>query len=159
MLDPTAAYRTSQVSSASGAGQVVLLYQGAIRFASQHLAFIERHDVEQAHKASIRAQEIVSALRGSLDLSAGPIAVQLDQLYDFVMRRLMTGNMEKDPRPTAEALQVLRGLMEAWQELAARPASELVDEGPAPTPIASRRPVGVPVMAGSSSYAAGGARR
>ena len=159
MLDPTAAYRTSQVVSASRVGQVVLLYQGAIRFGTQHMAFLERHDVEQAHKASIRCQEIVNTLRGSLDLTAGPIAVQLDQLYDFVMRRLVTGNMEKDPRPTAEALQVLRGLMEAWQELAARPASELVDDGTAPTPIASRRPVGVPIMAQSNSYAAGGARR
>jgi len=159
MLDPTAAYRTSQVVSASRVGQVVLLYQGAIRFGTQHLAFLERHDVEQAHKASIRCQEIVNTLRGSLDLTAGPIAVQLDQLYDFVMRRLMTGNVDKDPRPTAEALQVLRGLMEAWQELASRPGSELVDDGPAPTPIASRRPVGVPIMAQSNSYAAGGARR
>ena len=66
------------------AGQIVLLYQGAIRFATQHLAFVERREIEKAHSASIRSQEIVAALRGSLDLSAGPIAIQLDQLYDFV---------------------------------------------------------------------------
>jgi flagellar protein FliS len=118
MLDPTSAYRTAQVVSASPAGQIVLLYQGAIRFGAQHLAWIERGEIEPAHKASIRAQEIVSALKGSLDLSAGPIAVQLDQLYDFVLSRLSAGNMTKDPRPTEEALQVLRGLLEAWQDLA-----------------------------------------
>jgi flagellar secretion chaperone FliS len=157
MLDPTAAYRTSQVVSASRAGQIVLLYQGAIRFGAQHLAFIERHDVEQAHKASIRCQEIVTALRGSLDLSAGPIAVQLDDLYDFVLRRLSAGNLTKDPRPTEEALQVLRGLLEAWQELAARPASELVD-APA-EPIRARMPISLPVYSGAGQYAVGGARR
>jgi len=118
MLDPTSAYRTAQVVSASPTGQIVLLYQGAIRFGAQHVAWLERHEIEQAHKASIRAQEIVSALKGSLDLSAGPIAVQLDQLYDFVLRRLAAGNVAKDPRPTEEAIQVLRGLLEAWQELA-----------------------------------------
>jgi flagellar secretion chaperone FliS len=161
MLDPTAAYRTAQVVSASRAGQIVLLYQGAIRFGAQHLAFLERHDIEQAHKASIRCQEIVTALRGSLDFSAGPIAIQLDELYDFVLRRLATGNLSKEPKPTEEALQVLRGLLEAWQELASRPASGLVDSPE--EPIANRRRVAVPMAAGAyapvGAYAAGGARR
>jgi flagellar protein FliS len=157
MLDPTAAYRTSQVSSASRAGQVVLLYQGAIRFASQHLAFVERHDVEEAHKASIRAQEIVNALRGALDLSAGPIAVQLDQLYDFVARRLVDGNLTKDPRPTEEAIKVLRGLLEAWQEIAAVATPDVAESPAQPAP--TQLPVARPVLAAAGMYAAGGARR
>jgi flagellar secretion chaperone FliS len=158
MLDPTAAYRTSQVVSASRAGQIVLLYQGAIRFGSQHLAWLERDDIEQAHKASIRCQEIVTALRGSLDLSAGPIAVQLDQLYDFVLRRLMAGNVAKEPKPTLEAIAVLRGLLEAWQELATRPASALTDYAvePAPRPTLTVMRGGSLVGAGSF---AGSARR
>jgi flagellar protein FliS len=157
MLDPTAAYRTSQVSSASRAGQIVLLYQGAIRFASQHLAFVERHDVEQAHKASIRAQEIVNALRGALDLSAGPIAVQLDQLYDFVSRRLVDGNLTKEPRPTEEAIKVLRGLLEAWQEIAAVPT---IDEAESPAqPAPTQLPLARPSLVAAGMYAAGGARR
>lgn len=122
MLDPTSAYRTTQVVGASPVGQIVLLYQGAIRFGVQHLAWLERHEIEKAHNASIRAQEIVSALRGSLDLSAGEIAQQLDALYDFVLRRMMDGNVKKDPRPTEEALKVLRDLLDGWQELAASPA-------------------------------------
>ena len=159
MLDPTAAYRTSQVVSASRAGQIVLLYQGAIRFGAQHLAFVERHDIEQAHKASIRCQEIVTALRGALDMSAGPIAVQLSDLYDFVLQRLEKGNLAKDPRPTEEALQVLRGLLEAWQDLAARPAYALVDEPV--EPVRSRRPVSTPEYAGAGAgaYAVSGSRR
>ncbi|HEX7490696.1 MAG TPA: flagellar export chaperone FliS [Candidatus Limnocylindrales bacterium] len=161
MFDPTATYRTSQVVSASRAGQIVLLYQGAIRFGAQHLAFVERHDIEQAHKASIRCQEIVTALRGSLDLSAGPIAVQLDELYDFVLQRLEKGNLSKDPRPTEEALQVLRGLLEAWQDLASRPGYALVDE--ATEPVRSSRPISTqvptPMYAGVGAYAVGGARR
>jgi flagellar protein FliS len=161
MLDPTATYRTSQVVSASRAGQIVLLYQGAIRFGAQHLAFVERHDIEQAHKASIRCQEIVTALRGSLDLAAGPIAIQLSDLYDFVLDRLEKGNMTKDPRPTEEAIQVLRGLLEAWQDLAARPAYALVDDPV--EPVRSSRPlptlVSTPMYAGVGAYSAGGARR
>jgi flagellar secretion chaperone FliS len=132
MLDPPSAYRTTQVVGSSPVGQIILLYQGAIRFGVQHLAWLERHEIEKANTASIRAQEIVAALRGSLDPSAGQIAIQLDQLYDFVLRRMMDGNVKKDPRPTQEALQVLRGLLEGWQELAAAPAT--TEEAPAPAP-------------------------
>ena len=46
MLDPTSAYRTAQVVSASPIGQIVLLYQGAIRFGAQHLAWLEHHEPE-----------------------------------------------------------------------------------------------------------------
>lgn len=123
MLDPTAAYRTTQVVCVSRAGQVVLLYQGAIRFATQHLAWLEQNDIERAHKASIRCQEIVAALRGALDLSVGPVAARLDRLYEFVLDRLVAGNVAKQPKPTEEAIQVLRDLLEAWQEIASRPAS------------------------------------
>jgi flagellar protein FliS len=161
MLDPTSIYRTAQVVSASRVGQVVLLYQGAIRFSMQHLAFVERREIEQAHRASLRAQ-IVAVLRGSLDMSAGPMAVQLDQLYDFVQRRLVAGNISKEPRPTEEALQVLRGLLEAWQELAARPAAELVDNAAPvqqPAPSSSLRAPMDSALVGAGRYAAGGARR
>jgi flagellar protein FliS len=119
MYDTTAAYRTTQVASSRPIDQVVLLYQGAIRFATIHLGALDRGDVEAAHHASIRSQAIVAGLREVLDLSAGPIAGQLDALYDFVLRRLIAGNTAKQPAPTIEAIDLLRSLLEAWQQLAA----------------------------------------
>jgi flagellar secretion chaperone FliS len=158
MFDPTATYRTAQVVSASKTDQIVLLYQGAIRFTLQHLTWLERKDVEQANRASLRAQEIVSALRGSLDLSAGPIAVQLEALYDFVLRRLLDGNMSKKPRPTEEAVQVLRGLLEAWQELAARPTAADLPEGTASAQRLAQLGIMSPAAQGGGVLV-GGARR
>ena len=118
MLDQTTAYRTSQVSTSTPVGQVVLLYQGAIRFATMHLAHLEAGRTEAAHGASIRAQEIVSGLREVLDPSAGTIAAQLDSLYDFVLSRLADGNIQRSAKPTGEAITILRGLLEAWQAIA-----------------------------------------
>ncbi len=159
MLDPTATYRTAQVVSASRAGQIVLLYQGAIRFGAQHLAWLERHEIEQAHRSSLRSQEIVAALRASLDMSAGPIAVQLAGLYDFVLRRLVEGNVSKTAQPTEEALQVLRGLLDAWQELAARPLDEMTDASTEPDPTTRRTPLSAGAMVGAGAFAGGSARR
>jgi flagellar protein FliS len=122
VLDQTTAYRTSQVSTSTPVGQVVLLYQGAIRFATLHMAHLDAGRTEAAHGASLRSQEIVSGLREVLDSSAGPIAAQLDSLYDFILSRLADGNVKRNPEPTGEAIQILRGLLEAWQAIALGPA-------------------------------------
>jgi flagellar protein FliS len=124
VLDQTTAYRTSQVSTSTPVGQVVLLYEGAIRFATLHMAHLEAGRSEAAHIASIRAQEIVSGLREVLDPSAGPIAAQLDSLYDFVLSRLADGNIRHEAEPTGEAIKILRGLLEAWQAIARGPVGE-----------------------------------
>jgi flagellar protein FliS len=123
----------------------VLLYQGAIRFGTLHLVALERGDRQAAHDASLRAQAIVGGLQEVLDLSAGPIAAQLDSLYTFVLRRFRDGNMTSDAGPTTEALQVLRGLLEAWQE-AARPTGYAAHAAN----IADCARTGSPVLAASS---------
>ena len=145
MFDPTASYRSSQVIAASPAGRVVLLYQGAIRFGFQHVSALERGDREAAHNASVRCQEIVSGLQEALDMDAGPLAGQLDSLYDFVLRRLAAGNVSGDASPTEEALQVLRGLLQAWQSIAEA------------APAAASAPAPVPAFAGAASTRAGAA--
>jgi flagellar secretion chaperone FliS len=116
--DPTAAYRTAQVTTSSPAAQVVLLYEGAIRFSAQTVQRLQAHDLEGAHTASIRAQTIVSALRESLDLSTGEVALRLDTIYDFMLRRLVAGNVAKEPGPALEVIDLLRGLLEAWRTIA-----------------------------------------
>ncbi len=102
--DPTAVYRTAQVTTSSPAARVVLLYEGAIRFAALSVQRLEQHDLEGSHNASIRAQSIVGALRESLDLSAGDVATRLDSIYEFMIRRLAAGNLAKDPKPTREVI-------------------------------------------------------
>jgi flagellar protein FliS len=142
MYDPTAAYRSAQVTTCSPAAQVVLLYEGAIRFTALSVQRLRAHDLEGSHTASVRAQAIVSALRESLDLSTGEIAIQLDAIYDFMHRRLVAGNLSKDPGPALEVIDLLRGLLDAWRQVAAPPAAAEAD----PVPAAPRQLVGVPMV-------------
>lgn len=142
MYDPTATYRSAQVTTSSPAGQVVLLYEGAIRFSAMSVQRLQANDYEGAHAASIRAQAIVSALRESLDLSTGEIAIQLDAIYDFIHRRLVAGNVAKQPGPAIEVIDLLRGLLEAWRTVAAPPAAA----APTPRPFTASLPLAsVPV--------------
>ena len=124
MLDRAATYRTSQVLTATPVERVVLLYRGAIRFATLQIAETQQGHREAAHNASLRAQEIVSALRESLDLSAGALPRRLDGLYDFCLRRLMEGNLRRSAGPAGEAVQVLQGLLEAWIQISGAPAPQ-----------------------------------
>ena len=142
--DPTAAYRSAQVTTSSPAAQVVLLYEGAIRFSALSVQRLRAHDIEGAHTASIRAQAIVSALRESLDMSTGEIAIQLDAIYDFMHRRLVAGNVSKTPGPTLEAIDLLRGLLDAWRLVVAPAVASAAPAGAAGT-TGSRPLVGLPI--------------
>jgi flagellar protein FliS len=142
MYDPTVAYRSAQVTTSSPVGQIALLYEGAIRFGTVHLVALQRHDLEGAHNASIRCQAIVAALQEVLDLSAGPIAHQLDALYDFILKRLTAGNLAKDPAATTEAVALLRDLHGAWQTI-----SSIRPTGPATTPFATAKPASMATSA------------
>ncbi len=137
--DPTAVYRTAQVTTSSPAARVVLLYEGAIRFAALSVQRLEQRDIEGSHNASLRAQSIVGALRESLDLSAGDIALRLDSLYEFMIRRLAAGNVAKDPKPTREVIELLRDLLTAWRAVAdpsqpSAPAARPLSAAPASVP-------------------------
>jgi flagellar protein FliS len=138
--DPTAAYRSTQVTTSSPASQVVLLYEGAIRFCALSVQRLTMKDLEGSHTASIRAQAIVSALRESLDMSTGEIAIQLDAIYDFMHRRLVAGNLAKEPGPALEVIDLLRGLLDAWRQVAGPNA--VATAAPA---VATRPMVALPV--------------
>jgi flagellar secretion chaperone FliS len=116
--DLTGVYRSAQVTTSSPAAQVVLLYEGAIRFAAQSVQRLQAKDLEGAHAASLRAQAIISALRESLDMSQGEIAIQLDAIYDFMLRRLVAANVGKQPGPVLEVIGLLRDLLESWRQVA-----------------------------------------
>jgi flagellar secretion chaperone FliS len=137
MYDAPSVYRSAQVTTATPAGQVVLLYEGAIRFTLQFAARLDAGDLEGAHTACVRAQAILSALRESLDLSAGQVARDLDGIYDFALRRLVAANMAKQAQPALEVIGLLRPLLEAWRGIAVP-----VPTGPAASPA---RPATSPV--------------
>ena len=57
-------------------------------------------------------------MRASLDKNAGgEIAQNLDDLYDYMIRRLMRANMEDNPDLLDEVLSLLRSVKDAWDTL------------------------------------------
>ena len=75
----------------------------------------------ESTRAVERAVDIVSELRGSLDLEAGgEIAANLDGLYAFVTAQLMRSGAQAEGEGLADALAVLEHLAGTWAELIAQ---------------------------------------
>ncbi|HET6450971.1 MAG TPA: flagellar export chaperone FliS [Spirochaetia bacterium] len=125
--DPQSAYREIQIKTANQIRLIVMLYDGAIRHLNLALdAFQEghrRYDAINNHLVS--AQDILSELMASLDFEkGGVIAKNLFSLYSFMTRRLMDGNLQKDPAPVTEVKKMLGDLREAWDEISTRKGLE-----------------------------------
>lgn len=110
-------YRTAQVATADPARLVLMMYDGALRFAGQGRQAIEDGDVEKANAHLGRAQDIVTELTAVLNPEAGAIAENLQQMYDFIGSRLVEANVKKDVAPLAEAVGLLEELRETWRQL------------------------------------------
>jgi flagellar protein FliS len=106
----------SGILAASPHQRIVMLfdsYQASIRIARLHL---QAGNIAEKGKAITKAINIVSkGLRASLDLEqGGDVAVQLDQLYDYVVRVLLRANLNNDETALTTAADLLEPVAAAW---------------------------------------------
>lgn len=124
-----AAYVKNDLVNLSREEIVVKLYE-ALRMRLQ-AAIEEINDGNIAKKAEhlSRALAIVLELQASLDMEqGGEIAVNLNDLYSYLVSDLMTANLKNDTRKIDEALKVVEPLLEAWTEIAKGKKSEAKPE-------------------------------
>ena len=73
-----------------------------------------------------KAISMIGELQTALDFEkGGEIAVSLDRLYDYLLRRLTEANANRDPAPLEEIIRLLGMLESAWQEVKGRSSTAL----------------------------------
>jgi flagellar secretion chaperone FliS len=119
-------YLEHSIQTASPARLVLALYDGAIgaveRAAdalapqgSDTLRLETASQTESAHRELVRAQNILTELRYSLDHDrGGVIAANLDSLYSWCLARLLDANVAKDASGLPPVQKVLGDLRDAW---------------------------------------------
>lgn len=115
----TQQYLRQQIASASPAQQLVLLYDGAIKFTLLARDAIMRGDIQARHNANRRAMEIVSYLLEILDTrQGGEVAERLQRIYSHLLQRLLDVDFSNNPAVCDEVLEHLRTLRASWDQLA-----------------------------------------
>ena len=93
----------------------LMLFDGAIRFASQARDAVEQGAVEESYNLLTRAQNILREMENGLRHEVSPeLCTQMASLYRFVFSKLVDANVHKDLQALDDALQVLRHQRETW---------------------------------------------
>jgi len=125
-------YKEKSIQTASPEELTLMLYNGLVKFIMRAIDAVEKQKVEEAHNNIIRAQDIVREFMATLDKKY-EIAVSLELLYDYMLRRLIEANTHKDAAILGEVLDMAKQLRDTWEQamkLARQPRkkAELVEQ-------------------------------
>jgi len=97
---------------------VQMLLDGALRKIAIVKGLTTRKEVAKKGEVIGQAVSIVSGLRSSLDLSAGgELAANLDDLYEYIERRLLQANLKNDVTILDEVSTLLHEIKTAWESI------------------------------------------
>jgi len=96
--------------------QVVLLYDGAIKFLNLTAQDIENKDMVSKAEHSNRALDIINYLQSILDFErGGSVAVSLDKLYRSIVVLVLRASKELDPKLMRRAAELMIPVRDAWE--------------------------------------------
>lgn len=106
--------RISGVEGANPHQLVDMLMEGALDKISVAKGLLTRNEIAAKGFAISRAIAILDGLRNSLDDAGGELTTNLNDLYDYMQRRLMDANQQNDTQPLDEVTKLLSGLRVSW---------------------------------------------
>lgn len=142
-------YLRNAVLTATPEQLQLMLYDGAIRFATRGAEALAARDRNAAFEALERAQRIALELANGIRRDVNPdLADRMASVYNFVYRRLVDANLNQDAEALEEALQILRYERETWLMLMER----LHQKGTAAPAVSAGRPPVAAEAAGASAF-------
>lgn len=112
------AYVDNSVATASPERLLVMLCDRLVLDVQRGLEAQRAGDLPEAHNQLVHAQEIVSHLRGTLQVEAWSGAPALASLYDWLYDELVRANISKDASATEGCLTIVTDLAETWKTAA-----------------------------------------
>lgn len=109
--------RVSGIEGADPHRLVDMLMEGALDKIAVAKGLMARNEIAAKGLAISKAIAILDGLRSSLDEAGGEITTNLDNLYEYMQRRLTEGNLQNDTRPLNEVTKLLSDLRVAWNSI------------------------------------------
>ena len=110
-------YKTSRANTASREDLLILLYEGAIRFLERAISELEAKRLSEHKMYLRRGLAIISELQNTLDFEKGEaLAVQLFELYAFMIQQLTRANVTQDMSHVRIVIDNMNTLLEGWRD-------------------------------------------
>ncbi|MBC3870269.1 flagellar export chaperone FliS [Undibacterium oligocarboniphilum] len=111
------------VLAASPHKLIVMLFEGAIVAIVNARQQMENGDIPNKGRSISKAISIIeNGLRASLNKQVGgEIAINLDNLYEYMSRQLLLANLNNDENTLADVQKLLADLKDAWETIAPPP--------------------------------------
>ena len=113
--NPYKRYQEDSIFTATPQELTLMLYNGAIKFIRQGEQFLENGEYENANNAILRAQDIVNELSQTLNMKY-EVSNNFKTLYNYILSKLIEGNMNKEPEPLREAAYLITEFRDTWQQ-------------------------------------------
>ncbi len=111
-----AAYNKSKILTASPAELTLMLYDGAIKFCNIAILGVEQNDIEKAHNNIKKVEDIILEFQCTLNHKY-PVAEDFNNVYKYLLQRLLEANLHKDKEILEEVLGHLRTMRDTWKEV------------------------------------------
>lgn len=108
-------YKQNSIFTASPEDLTLMLYNGLIKFIMLSQRAIEDKDIQKAHESIMRAQDILTEFKVTLDMQY-ELSQGLSLLYDYMLDRLFEANIKKDTGILAEVLHFAKDLRDTWAQ-------------------------------------------
>lgn len=110
-------YKNNTVNYASKEQLLLMLLDGAVKYAKIGRQAIIDNDIQKKHDNIMRTQDIFYELMISLDRNAGgEWGDNLYAVYEFINQRLMEANMRKDVKIMDEVIPLIEEVRDLWNE-------------------------------------------
>lgn len=109
-------YKNNSVNYASKEQLLLMLVDGAVKFAKIARQALEDKNIMESHKNLVKVQDIFTELMISLDQNVGEWAKQIYAVYDFIKTRLFEINLKKDAKMMDELMPVIEDVRSTWHE-------------------------------------------
>lgn len=109
----------AQAVDASPHRLIQMLMEGGLTRLAQARGAMEREQYALKGELIGKAIGIIGGLRTGLDLQqGGELAENLDNLYDYMVRRLSEANLKNSAEPLDEVVGLLRNVKTGWDAIA-----------------------------------------
>ena len=110
------AYKQNSVTTASPGELTLMLYNGCIKFIHQAKKAIEVKDIQNRNKYVQKAQDILIELMSTLNMDI-PVSKEMFNLYEYMHRRLIQGNIKNDPAILDEVEGLVTEFRDTWKQV------------------------------------------